>query len=609
MKLPLGRKRSKPAKAFLYLVVWFFCGASVHFYIHFMLTNIPAVPFHRVIAGFMYDLAFGSVFCILAMLLHHFVQHLLAKTMLLSLLTLLYLWAVINALHIQYFSVFVSYINVREFFNFPQLGFGFLWSSLLAPPFLLFFVLPWCLSGIGILLVKRPFPLRSYFLVALMGLFALVYANGESGGFSSNPKIFSSYNYLYQSLFHIKPADFSPTEEDIAALLDFFQKPAFDKKAAWYPLLEAYVNEKNPFPFPNIILLILESMGSHCIDAEITPHLFQFQQESLYYKNYYSPIRTTNAALFALQTSLLTPRIYTTPRYAHVAYQNLPMILKENGFSNYHFDAAELHKSQKKFYEKNGNVQSWGGRAMMQAIDNSAVPSDPDAEVIAPDVVLYQFFFKKRAALESPYYAILSPMSTHSPYVLGKNHQPVYSDQVTDAYHYSDRQFGKFLAQFKADPAFKNTILFVTSDTSPGCFYKKSTTAHDQLMDALRVPFHIYYQTLPQPQVIHQMGSHLDLAPTLLDYLGISYQTAFLGKSLLKEPQRSQILFIKTAMRGWVDQNQCILAETQDRDISYQCTQGAIPLSSERKKQYQKTLRILDTLEYLNINNRISLRQ
>ncbi len=602
MKSTFDRKRGKATNALLYLIVCFFCGASVHFYIHFMLTNIAEVPFSRVVAGFMYDLAFASVLCFLAMLIHHFSQRLLAKTMLLSLLTLLYLWAVINALHIQNFSVFVSHLNVREFFKFQQLGFGFLWSSLFSLPLLLFFVLPWFLSGLGILLVKRSFPLSSYILVALIGFIANVYANGASGGFSTNPKILSSYNYLYQSLVHIKTPDFSPTEEDIAALIAFFQKPSFNKKEDWYPLLEERINENKTTPFPNIILLIMESTGSHCIDQKTTPHLSQFQQESIYYKNYYSPIRNTSSALFTLQTSLLTPLDYIANRYAHLAYKNLPVILKENGFSSYHFDASEVHESQRKFYQKNGNVRSWGRNAMLQEIDNSSGP-------IAPDEVLYQFFLKKMATFQPPYYAILSPMSTHGPYVLGKNHQPVYSDQVKDAYHYSDRQFGKFLAQFKADPVFKNTTLFVTSDTSTGCFYKKSKTEYDQLMAHLRVPFHIYYQALQQPQVINQMGSHIDLAPTLLDYLGISYQTAFLGKSLLKEPVRSKILYIKTAMRGWVDQNQCILAQTQDREISYQCEQGKIPLSSELKTKYQKTLRIFDSLEYLNINNRISHRK
>ncbi|MBF0280105.1 MAG: LTA synthase family protein [SAR324 cluster bacterium] len=588
-------------KALAYLLIWFLSGASVHFYVHFVLTNVPAVPTPRMMAGYMYDLSYASAFCCLAMVINRFFHRFLEKALLLTILTLLYLWSFINALHIQYFSVFVSHVNLREFFKIQQLGLDFLWSSLFSLPFFLLFVLPWVFGSTGLIILKRPFPVSSYVLIALIGIAANTYANGESGGFSSNPKILSSYNYLYQSLHHIKASEFSVKEDDFDQLNDFFRESSTQEKNVWYPLLEETINEKVNLSYPNIILLIMESMGSHCIDEEVTPNLFHLRKESRYFANYYSPVRNTAAALFTLQNSMLTPLDYIANSYAYTTYKNLPEILREHGFSNYHFDAAEVHESQENFYLKNGNVQSWGGNAMLQEINNRSAP-------IASDEVLYQFFVKKLPKLKQPYFAALSPMATHGPYVMGENHRPVYPDQVKDAYHYADRQFGSFFTQFKKNSLFENTLLFVTSDTSTGCFYKKNGSQYGQLMAQLRVPFHIYHQSLREPVIESKMGSHIDFAPTLLHYLGISYQSSFLGRSLLKPSDLHRVFYIKTAMRGWIDHNQCVLAQTQDLELSYQCEEGSQEITSGQRKKYLQTLRILDTLEYLNVNNRITPR-
>jgi len=98
---------------------------------------------------------------------------------------------------------------------------------------------------------------------------------------------------------------------------------------------------------------------------------------------------------------------------------------------------------------------------------------------------------------------------------------------------YVDEAIGSFLRALKQSNILDNTLIIVTADHGQQFmehrYYGHRSCLYDEL---IRVPLIIFDPGL-KSNVISQQVSLLDLAPTILDILGIEKPKAFLGNSLL----------------------------------------------------------------------------
>jgi hypothetical protein len=133
------------------------------------------------------------------------------------------------------------------------------------------------------------------------------------------------------------------------------------------------------------------------------------------------------------------------------------------------------------------------------------------------------------------YFHFLDP---HFDYYKHPDH-PDYGDNRRDLYdnevHYTDHWVGDLIAWARAQPWGKDTAVIVTADHGEG-FGERGQYRHAfELWESLvRVPLVICVPGVA-PRRLEVPRSHIDLAPTIAELLGLDAEPPFEGKSLLAE--------------------------------------------------------------------------
>ena len=112
-------------------------------------------------------------------------------------------------------------------------------------------------------------------------------------------------------------------------------------------------------------------------------------------------------------------------------------------------------------------------------------------------------------------------------------------DNLMDLYDagikYMDSAIFSFISQLETDGFMKDTMVIITADHGEEFMEHGDLNHHSKLYDELiHVPLIIYAPDhINDPKVIHNLVEHLDIAPTILNALGIKKFDNFLGESLL----------------------------------------------------------------------------
>jgi choline-sulfatase len=136
------------------------------------------------------------------------------------------------------------------------------------------------------------------------------------------------------------------------------------------------------------------------------------------------------------------------------------------------------------------------------------------------------------------FFAYFHYMDPHHTYEKHAGH-PDFGNTPRDRYdnemHYTDHWLGELLAFARQKPWWKQTALIVTADHGEG-FGERGQFRHAyELWESLvRVPLMFCIPGLP-PQKFDVRRSHIDLAPTIADLMGLPPEPGFRGVSLVPE--------------------------------------------------------------------------
>jgi phosphoglycerol transferase MdoB-like AlkP superfamily enzyme len=105
---------------------------------------------------------------------------------------------------------------------------------------------------------------------------------------------------------------------------------------------------------------------------------------------------------------------------------------------------------------------------------------------------------------------------------------------------YADYAIGKFIEVAKTKPWFSNTIVVVIADHDSR-FYGRAYIP----VERYRIPALLYAPGKIAPQVVPKMFSSMDLGPTILGILGLSYEAPFYGVDVLSDrvPANKPVMF------------------------------------------------------------------
>jgi phosphoglycerol transferase MdoB-like AlkP superfamily enzyme len=305
-----------------------------------------------------------------------------------------------------------------------------------------------------------------------------------------------------------------------------------------HPLERQVVMPDAPNPL-NVVLVTIESLGADFVEsfggkAGLTPNLDRLAAEGLRFTKMYATGTRTVRGLEALALSVPpTPGHAVPVRKNNKGFQTLGGVLKDQGY-----DPLFIYGGYSYF----DNMNDFFGGNGYTVIDRLALArSDISHETIwgVADEDLFKLVMREmdgRTAAGRKVFAHVLTTSNHRPYTYpeGRIDIPPKSGRP-GAVKYTDWAIGNFMREAATRPWFKDTLfVFVADHTSRG----RGRT--DLPPENYHIPFIIYAPAVLQPKTIASMASLIDVGPTILGLLNVSYTSRFFGQDILTEGQGHQ---------------------------------------------------------------------
>ncbi len=293
----------------------------------------------------------------------------------------------------------------------------------------------------------------------------------------------------------------------------------------------------------NVVLISIESLGADYVEAfggraGLTPNLSRLAAKSLTFQNHFATGLRTVRGLEAITLSIPpTPGRAVPIRVNNKGLMSIGSVLKEQGYSAvYIYGGYSLFDNMKDFFSGNG----------YDVLDRRNIASDKiDHETIwgVADENLFTLAIEeldRRAATPTPFFAHIMTTSNHRPYTYPEGRIDIPSHTGRDgAVKYTDWAVNKFLTEAAEKSWFAGTIFVIVADhTSHG------RGRLDLPPENYRIPLWIYAPEFVKPGRIDFMTSLIDVAPTVLGLLNISYTSKFFGQDILREAQYHQRAFM-----------------------------------------------------------------
>ncbi|WP_321393536.1 LTA synthase family protein [uncultured Desulfuromusa sp.] len=292
----------------------------------------------------------------------------------------------------------------------------------------------------------------------------------------------------------------------------------------------------------NIILITVESLSSDFLgyfgnNKHLTPNLDALIKKSLFFDNLYATGTRTTRGLEAITLSIPpTPGRSIIKRIGRETnLWSLGNVLNTKGYSSYFlYGGRGYFENMNAFFSGNG----------YDIVDQSKVPDDEIHFTNAwgmADEDLYRQAIKvadHENQKEKPFFLHLMTTSNHRPYTYPEGRIDIPSGKGrAGAVKYTDYAIGELIRQASEKPWFDNTIFVIVADHQAGSAGKQALP-----IERYHIPLWIYAPQQIQPEINNSLASQIDLAPTLLGLLNMSYRSCFFGRDLLLAPPERALI-------------------------------------------------------------------
>jgi phosphoglycerol transferase MdoB-like AlkP superfamily enzyme len=360
--------------------------------------------------------------------------------------------------------------------------------------------------------------------------------------------------------------------EDKALALDQAKKNIDGGKAKFSgDGLTRYIQAGGPEKHYNVMLITVESLSGDYFAAfgnkeRLTPHLDKIAGQSLFFTNLYATGTRTVYGLSAVTLSIPPiPGNSIVRRTENEGLFSLGSVLNRKGYvSKFIYGGYGYFDNMNYFFGNNG----------YQIVDRNNLSREETTFANVWGVCDEDLF--ARALREGdaaygrgkPFFNMLMTTSNHRPYTYpdGKIDLPSGKGGRAGGVKYTDYAINKFIAEARKKPWFDNTIFVIVADHTASSSGK---TALDP--QKYHIPLILYAPKIIAPQKVSRLASQIDLAPTLLGLMDMSYQSRFYGVDLMKtSPERA---YISTYQKlGYMTKDELVILEPVNKITRFKRT-------------------------------------
>lgn len=310
--------------------------------------------------------------------------------------------------------------------------------------------------------------------------------------------------------------------------------------------IERVVNASSAERKMNVVLISVESLSASFMksfgnDQNLTPFLDSLSNHSLFFTNTYASGTRTVRGLEALSLSIPpTPgqSIVKRPNNEHLF--SLGSVFKSKGYTTQFIYGGYGYFDNMKYFFSNNGYEVIDRTALKSSeIHYSNIWGVADEDLFSLSLKTIDANYKSG----KPFFTQVMTVSNHRPFTYpdGRIDIPSSSQSREGGVKYTDYAIGQFIKQAASKPWFDNTVFVIVADhcaRSTGKAYLPVTGYH--------IPLLIYAPKYLQPQKINTLTSQIDIPPTILGLLGISYKSKFFGNNALDTNVSKRRAFIST---------------------------------------------------------------
>lgn len=373
------------------------------------------------------------------------------------------------------------------------------------------------------------------------------------------------------------PAPANLTESGTRTLVESIVYPGID---AWTP----HIPVERPFSLggvepglpllegpaakpSNVILIVLEAAAAQYLDTyggtyNITPHLTAQAERSVIVRNAYAQIASSTAALRVLLSSRYPYPSMLAAADVETAGQSprLPRILADAGLRTALFHSSDTRFDRAgEFLASSGFVaaRDYRDRKCGDGVlhDRYGSLGNSDRCTFADMLAWIEQQHDKR------FFAMLWTFQSHYPYFAGARRQPkVDSASIPTHRARADKQrylaalseaddlIGGLLRHLQRTGRADETLIIVTGDHGQA-FGQHGTFGNGTSVyeETVRVPLILIHPRLARTGTFHRLTGHIDVAPTILDILGLDVPDEWEGVSLFRATRERPIYFVNNS--------------------------------------------------------------
>ncbi len=311
----------------------------------------------------------------------------------------------------------------------------------------------------------------------------------------------------------------------------------------------------------NVLLITLDTtrsdrIGCYGYAAAQTPVLDKLAADGVRCADAICPVPMTLPAHASILTGQYPPRLGVRDNGVYrlaAEHETLAEQLAAQGYASAAFIAAFVMERR---YGLDQGFQTYADAFQPERADQLN-PQRPANQVV--DETLAWFDAPERAAAAAPFFAWVHLFDPHTPYAPPEPLRSRFANRPYDGeLAFVDQQIGRLLDGLRVRHKLERTLVVVVGDHGEGLGDHGEST-HSLLIyeSTMSVPL-IFYA----PQLLRRTGvvadrvvSTVDVAPTILDLLGIPVPAGLDGVSLLRSAPRDRLLYMETLAtrlnHGW----------------------------------------------------------
>ena len=288
----------------------------------------------------------------------------------------------------------------------------------------------------------------------------------------------------------------------------------------------------------NVVVILMESMSASFLKTfgqpdELTPTLDSLYRCSLAFTNCYSAGIHTNHGLTASLYSFPALMFRNLMKGTVTPHrEGIPTILRREGYHNMFFMTHEAqYDNMKAFFSTNGYDDIYSQENYPR---DSVVNSFGVGDHFEMDFALGKI--NAAARRHNPFLATILTISNHPPYKVPTWFHARSKEAEKQIVEYADWSIGQFLKAAQREPWYRNTVFVIYAD-------------HGKMVGKTDGELPVSYNHIPllifgpdvKPQLYDGLAQQVDIVPTVLGLLGLSYDYDGFGIDLLKT--RRQMVF------------------------------------------------------------------